>query len=342
MMQVGKTNLITDVLGIQVGNAHDVELKTGVTVLSAKTPLTASYHVMGGAPGTRETDLLAPDKTVQHVDALVLSGGSAFGLDAASGVVAQLRKAGRGFQVGAHLVPLVPAAILFDLMNGGDKSWADNPYPSLGARAYDALGTKFDLGSAGAGFGATCGMMKGGLGSASFRLPSGAHVGALIAANPIGNVTDASGRHFWAAPFEIDQEFGGLGPAHGSGHGQSLDETKVGRLLDRANTTIGIVATDATLTKAELNRLATVAHDGLARAIVPSHLPMDGDLVFAVSTNTFKAPASAIEFSYLCHAASLCVSRATARGIYEAIYYDGDTLPTWSQLNAQSNSHIID
>lgn len=334
MMQVGDKNLITDVAGLCVGNAHDLALKSGVTVLTSDAPMMASYHVMGGAPGTRDTELLDPDKTVQTVDAFVLSGGSAFGLDAASGVVKRLRETGRGFRVGAHHVPIVPTAILFDLMNAGDKNWTDNPYPKLGEAAYDACGTTFELGTQGAGFGALCGIMKGGLGSASFRLDADAHVGALIAANPIGNVTDHTGRHFWAAPFEVDGEYGGVGSPNSAGQGQSLDQTKLGRLIERANTTIGIVATELTLSKAELKRLAVVAHDGLARAIVPSHLPMDGDLIFAVSTQKIKHNPTSIEFAELCHSAALCVSRATARGIYNASSQPGDTLPTWSELNS--------
>ena len=334
MMQVGAKNLSTDVKGILVGNAHDEVMKTGVSVVSGPTAFTASYCVMGGAPGTRETDLLAPDKTVAEVDALVLSGGSAFGVDAATGVVDQLRKAGRGFVATGYSIPLVPAAILFDLSNGGDKNWSENPYPELGRRAYDALDDRFDVGSIGAGFGAQCGMMKGGLGSASFTLSNGVTVGALVAANPVGNPTDASGKYFWAAPFEVDAEYGGFGAPKAGAHGQSLDQTKLGALEARANTSIAIVATDAALSKAEAHRLSTVAHDGFARAIVPSHLPMDGDLIFAAATGNMPAPKTLLEFSEICHAASLCVARAVARGVFHASAHPGDRLKTYQELNS--------
>ncbi len=333
MMQAGTKNLITDVQGILVGNAHDEKLKSGVSVVSSDAPFTASYFVMGGAPGTRETDLLAPDKTAIGVDALVLSGGSAFGVDAASGVVERLRKAGRGFIAAGHPIPLVPAAILFDLNNGGDKNWSQNPYPELGRRAYDALNDNFRLGSFGAGFGAQCGMMKGGLGSASFTLSNGITVGALVAANPVGNPTDESGTHFWAASFEVAAEFGGLGPPSGGAHGQGLEQTKLGALMPQTNTSIAIVATDATLSKSEAHRLATVTHDGFARALVPSHLPLDGDLIFAAATDKMPAPQTILEFSEICHAASLCVARALARGVFYARTYPEDRLKTYQKLN---------
>jgi len=163
-MKTGPRNLITDVEGLLVGNAEDDLLRSGVTVLTADRPFTAAVHVMGGAPGTRETDLLAPDRLIGAVDALVLSGGSAFGLDAASGVAAGLRAKGRGFAVGDQRVPIVPGAILFDLLNGGRKDWQDNPYPALGRMALDRAEAAFALGTAGAGRGALCRGLKGGLG----------------------------------------------------------------------------------------------------------------------------------------------------------------------------------
>ena len=335
MMQPGTKNLITDVQGVLVGNAHNENLKSGVTVFSSEQSFTASYSVMGGAPGTRETDLLDPDKTVTDVDALVLSGGSVFGLDAATGVVERLRNNSRGFVAQGYIVPIVPAAILFDLSNGGQKDWKENPYPELGRQAFDKLSRDFDIGSAGAGFGAQCGMMKGGLGSASFLLTNGITVGALVAANPIGNPTDCSGRHFWAAPFEVANEFGGLGAPQGSDHARSLLNIKLSSLSDMVNTSIGIVATDAVLSKAQAKRLATISHDGLSRAIVPSHLPMDGDLIFGVSTNQIPLPQNPINFSELCHAASLCIARAVARGVYHAQSYQGDYVKSWQALNAE-------
>ncbi len=326
----GPRNLITDVPGLRVGNAQDDALKSGCTVLLGDSALTASYCVMGGAPGSRETDLLEPDKSVAQVDAIVLSGGSAYGLDAASGVVAGLREAGRGFALHDLRIPLVPAAILFDLLNGGAKGWAENPYPALGRAALDTASADFDLGSAGAGTGALTGMEKGGLGSASLVLDSGLTVGALVAANPVGSATTPGGRHFWAAPFEVDGEFGGLGPDPRAGLGRGIESRKLAAFADRANTTIGIVATDAVLTKAQAKRIATVAHDGLARAILPSHLPSDGDLIFAASTGERRMPAPEADLHEIGHAAAICTARAVARAIYHASPAPGDLLPCWS------------
>ena len=278
----GPLNLITDVTGLTVGNAQDDALKSGVTVLIGEAPFTAGVHIMGGAPGTRETDLLSPDRTVAEIDALVLSGGSAFGLDAASGVADALRERGRGFSVAGQNVPIVPGAILFDLANGGNKAWQDNPYKRLGRAALDNAAARFSLGTAGAGTGATTANLKGGLGSASMVLPSGHTVAALVSVNALGSVTVGDGPHFWAAPFEVGDEYGGLGPAVNRPDA-AFPATK---LSAHANTTIGIVATDAALNKAQCSRMATAAHDGIARAIVPSHTPMDGDLIFAAATGT--------------------------------------------------------
>ena len=331
-MKTGPKNLITDVAGLRVGNAQDDILKSGITVLSSDTPFIASVHVMGGAPGTRETDLLAPDKSVAAVDALVLSGGSAFGLDACSGVVDRLRAAGRGFKVGPATIPLVPGAILFDLLNGGQKDWADNPYRYLGRAAFDAASDEFALGTIGAGTGALSAMVKGGLGSASLQLPDGTMVGALVAANPVGAVTTPGDHHFYAAPFEMNGEFGGLGPDSNSGLGLVLESRKTAAMSPRENTTIAIVATDATLTKAQCKRMAVAAHDGIGRATVPAHTPHDGDLVFALSTADHEVEDRML--ALIGHAASLCLSRAIARAIYEATPAPGDLLPCWRDLNA--------
>ncbi|MEX1233970.1 MAG: P1 family peptidase [Roseovarius sp.] len=321
--RAGPLNLITDVAGLRVGNASDAAIKTGTTVLTADAPFTAGVHVMGGAPGTRETDLLAPDRMVQQVDALVLSGGSAFGLDAASGVADALAQAGRGFAVGSARVPIVPCAILFDLLNGGDKAWTANPYKRLGAEALAACDTDFDLGSIGAGTGALTATLKGGLGSASYVLPSGHTVGALVAVNALGAATVANGPHFWAAPFEMGDEFGGLGAARDFGDVHA-PPTKQGG----GSTTIAIVATDAMLDQSQCTRLATAAHDGMARALIPSHTPMDGDLVFAASTGarTLRGPGEAL---MLGHAAATCLARAIARAVWMARPAAGDTLPCW-------------
>ncbi len=329
-MLPGPRNLITDVSGLRVGNAEDHTLKSGTTVLTADAPFTVSVHVMGGAPGTRETDLLAPDKSVTKVDALVLSGGSAFGLDACSGVVDGLRAAGRGFAVGPAVIPLVPGAIVFDLLNGGQKDWKENPYRALGRQAFEAAAKDFAIGTAGVGTGALTAMMKGGLGSASLVLPDGSTVGALVAANPIGSVTTPGDRHFYAAPFEIDGEFGGLGPDTATGLGRVLESRKARAMSMRENTTIAIVATDAKLTKAECHRVSIAAHDGIARATVPAHTPHDGDLVFAASTGGRDAG----DVTLIGHAASLCLARAIARAVYEATPADGDILKCWKDYNA--------
>lgn len=323
-MTPGPKNLITDIPGLRVGNASDAAIKTGVTVLTADAPFTAGLHVMGGAPGTRESDLLAPDKTVQQVDALVLSGGSAFGLDAASGVADALRAAGRGFAVGDQRVPIVPGAILFDLLNGGDKNWPENPYKRLGAEALANAATDFRIGTTGAGTGAMLATRKGGLGSASATLPSGHTVGALVAVNALGDAT-VDGTHFWAAPFEVGEEFGGHGPAKTIPPG--LPPTKLAS--HNANTTIAIVATDATLDQSQCTRLATAAHDGMARALVPSHTPMDGDLVFAVSTAGKPLTDPVADTLWLGHAAATCLARAIARAVYHATAAPNDPVPPY-------------
>jgi len=326
----GKRNLITDVNGLKVGNSSDRETKTGATVLVGEKPFVAGLHVMGGAPGTRESDLLAPDKLVQEVDALVLSGGSAFGLDAASGVADALREAGRGFEVAGQRVPIVPGAILFDLANGGKKNWGENPYKSLGREALSTASEAFELGTTGAGSGATLADLKGGLGSASLVLENGLSVGALVAVNAVGGVTTNDG-HFWAAPWEFNGEFGGMGVGTDFDPGQP-PRTKVN---PGAATTIAIIATDAVLDQAQATRLAVAAHDGMARAIHPSHTPFDGDLVFVAATGKKPVSDPVLDPLLLGHAASVCLSRAIARGVYEARPAAGDVLPTWQEKFAQ-------
>lgn len=333
-MLPGPKNLITDIPGLHVGNASDTSIKTGSTVLAANQPFTASVCVMGGAPGTRETDLLAPDKSVAQVDAIVLSGGSAYGLDACSGVSDRLRADGRGYKIRDANIPLVPGAIIFDLLSGGDQGWTENPYRYLGRTAFDALSDTFELGTVGAGTGAMTAMTKGGLGSASLVLPNGSTVGALVAANPMGSVTTPGDRHFWAAPYEIGSEFGGLGPDMATGLGRRLESRKITAMLERGNTTIAIVATDMALSKAQCQRVATMAHDGIARACVPAHSPADGDLVFALSTDARPMTSPDRDLAMVGHACALCLSRAIARGVYHARAEPGDILPTWSDLNA--------
>ncbi|MEM6381368.1 MAG: P1 family peptidase [Pseudomonadota bacterium] len=335
-MKVGLKNLLTDVAGMRVGNAQDQSLKSGVTVVVSDAPFTASVHVMGGAPGTRETDLLAPDKSVQAVDALVLSGGSAFGLAACDGVMAGLRDAGRGFAVGPARVPIVPGTIVFDLVNGGDKVWDENPYPMIGKAAFEAAADTFELGSTGAGTGALDGMVKGGLGSASLCLDCGIIVAALMAVNPVGSVTTPGMQHFWAAPYEMNDEFGGRGPDPRGGLVEPPASRKAELIAkagqDRANTTIGIVATDASLTKAQCHRLVVAAHDGIARAIQPAHSPFDGDLVFGAATGSGPIVDDAT-LAQIGHGAAVCVARAIARGVFEATPQPGDMLPTWKEQN---------
>ncbi|NUB46628.1 P1 family peptidase [Fertoebacter nigrum] len=325
-MRPGPRNLITDVAGLRVGNAADSGLRSGATVLLGDAPFIAAVSVMGGAPGTRETDLLAPDKLVHGVDALVLSGGSAFGLDAASGVADGLRLMGRGFAVGVQRVPIVPGAILFDLLNGGAKDWAENPYKALGRAALAAAGAEFALGTAGAGFGAMTGRWKGGLGSASCVLENGVTVGALVAVNALGSVTVGEGRQFWAAPWELDGEFGGLGlPGAFPANAEPAPRKRMGEA-----TTIAIVATDAALTKAQAQRMATAAQDGMARAIVPSHTPFDGDLVFAAATGAHELADPLADSFLLGHAAACCLARAIARAVYLARAMPGDLQPAWA------------
>ena len=331
-MRAGKRNLITDVAGLRVGHAHDAQVRTGTTVLVGERPFTAGLHVMGGAPGTRESDLLAPDKLVQEVDALVLSGGSAFGLGAADGVMEGLRAQGRGFAVGDIRVPIVPGAILFDLLNGGDKGWDQSPYPRLGRAALEAAAAEFGIGSAGAGYGAMTGNLKGGIGSASAVLENGLTVGALVAVNALGSVTVGDGAQFWAAPYELDGEFGGLGAA------TRFDPQAEPRPEKRAGeaTTIAIVATDAALTQAQCTRLATAAHDGMARAIVPSHTPLDGDLVFAAATGAPPLSDPLTDTFQLGHAAACCLARAIARAIFAATSMAGDPQPCWQSRFGQN------
>jgi L-aminopeptidase/D-esterase-like protein len=323
-MRPGPKNLITDIPGLRVGNADDANLRSGVTVLTADRPFVASVHVMGGSPGTRETDLLAPDRMVQEVDAIFLSGGSAFGLDAGAGVMAGLRAADRGFAVGPVRVPIVPGAIVFDLLNGGDKGWSESPYPVLGRAAFDAAARDFALGTAGAGFGAMTGSLKGGLGSASCVLPSGLTVGALVVVNALGQATVGETRHFWAAPFEEGTEFGGLGPAPLLPQDVPLPRKRLGEA-----TTIAVVATDATLTKAQAHRMAVAAHDGMARALVPSHTPLDGDLVFSVAAGSKPLADPLSDPFQLGHAAATCLARAIARAVYLARSEASDLQPSW-------------
>lgn len=337
-MLPGPLNLITDVPGLSIGHADDAGLKSGVTVVVPDTPAVASVMVLGGAPGSRDTELLAPDQTVPAVDAIVLSGGSAFGLDAAGGVQARFAEIGRGFAIGPAVVPIVPGAILFDLLNGGDKRWGRfSPYRELGyAAAAAAKADAFPLGTVGAGAGCSVsgpngGALKGGLGSASAVLPSGVTVGAVVAVNALGAATIGDGPHFWAAAFEEGDEFGGLGWPSPIPAAARAIRTKFGAVSSLANTTIGLVATDATLTKAEARRLAVMAHDGFARALWPSHTPYDGDTIFALSTGRLPLGTAPTDFLELGAAAAAVMARAIARGVFNATASADDPWPVWRQ-----------
>jgi L-aminopeptidase/D-esterase-like protein len=331
----GARNLLTDVAGLRVGQAVDRRLASGTTVILCDEPTTAAVHIAGGAPGTRETDLLAPENTVQAVDAIVLSGGSAFGLDAASGVQAWLREVGRGFVVGPHRVPIVPAAILFDLPASRGESWGRYPpYRELGYAAAEAAGLDVALGTEGAGTGAVTVDVKGGLGSASVLLDSGITVAALVAVNALGTPLVGGTRHFWAAPFEMGAEFGGLGFPHPLPRDATLPRTKAGASA-RSNTTIAVIATDAVLGKAEAKRLAVSAHDGFARALWPAHTDYDGDLVFALATGAGGGIPTPVERVEMGAAAAAVMARAIARGIHAASPLQGDRVPTWVEISAR-------
>lgn len=327
----GKRNLITDVAGLSVGNADDARLKSGVTVLISEEPAVAGVQVLGGAPGTSETDLLEPHNIVDTVDGIVLSGGSAFGLDAASGVRAALSEQGRGFAYGELRIPIVPAAILFDLANGGDKKWGERPpYFELGRRAVANIGAQFDIGTAGAGSGAFTAGLKGGLGSASTVLSNGITVGALVAVNAAGSAMVGDTRHFWSAPFEIGKEFGGLGLPHPMPASAQEPRIKHRQARPGQNTTIAVIATDAILTSAGAKRLAIAAHDGFSRAIWPTHTPVDGDLVFALATGGSGRTPDLNDMMDLHAAAMTTMARAIARGIYAATPAAGDIFPCWA------------
>lgn len=309
-------NLLTDIDGLSVGHCTDSALGSGVTVIVFDAPAVASGIVMGGAPGGRDTALLDPSMTVGTVDALVFSGGSAFGLDAAGGVQAGLREIGRGLQVGTTRVPIVPQAILMDLLNGGNKDWGlHSPYREMGYQAFVAAAKgEFALGSVGAGTGATTATVKGGLGSASAISSAGHRIAALVAVNALGTPVIGDGPHFWAAPFEENGEFGDLGmPPRFS----STDRAMRLKGVAVTATTIGAIVTDAIITKAEAHRLSIMAQDGLARALLPAHLPFDGDTVFAASTGT-RPMVGMVDFLELCHLATSVMARAIARGIFEA------------------------
>lgn len=318
ILHPGPANLITDVEGLRVGNAQDSRVRTGVTVVLPEAPAVAAVDVRGGAPGTRETDALDPTCLVETVDAVVLSGGSAFGLEAAAGVTNWLAAQGRGLRVGAAVVPIVPSAILFDLLNGGDKGWGEAPpYGALGRAAAVAAGAEFRLGTAGAGYGARAGDLKGGLGSASALAPDGLQVGALVAVNSHGATTMPGSACFWGWALARGDEAGSQRPP--SAPPLPFDEPDAPAGLVGGNTTIGVVATNARLTKAQARRVAVMAQDGLARAIRPLHTPYDGDTIFVLATGRWAPPAPSDQaLMRIGSAAADCMTRAVMRGVYLA------------------------
>ena len=344
-------NLITDVAGVRVGSAHDARLASGVTAVIFDEPAVASIAIHGGAPASRDTELLAPHMTVERVDGFVLSGGSAFGLDAAGGAMAYLASIGRGYRVRSAVVPIVPGASLNDLYNGGDKDWGRMPpYWEFGFRAAaSASANPFQLGTAGAGFGATTLDLKGGLGSTSAATSGGFRVGALVACNAAGRSTRGEAPHFWAAPYERIGEFGGLGvgavdavaleaalsaPPAGFATARA-DNADISVLKSGApaSTSLAVVVTDAALTKAQAKRLAVMAQDGLALALRPAHAPTDGDTVFAAATSRITRPPDLRDLTEIGMLAAECVARAVARGVYEAtaLAVEG-AQPCWRDL----------
>ncbi len=330
VLRPGPRNAITDVADVLVGQADDAALASGVTAVLFEHPAVASVDVRGGGPGTRETDLLSPEKTVEKIDALAFSGGSAFGLDAAAGVMAALAEQGRGFAVGPARVPIVPGAILFDLTNGGDKDWGRfPPYRDLGYQAATRARREVALGSVGAGLGARTATLKGGLGTASAVLPEhGPTVGALAIVNALGSATVGESARFWAAPFEMEAEYGGLGAEPEL---DPKDWFSPAKPVAGANTTLALVATDARLTKTEAKALAVMAQDGLSRALIPCHTPFDGDVVFAAATGHFELGEDRLAMlAVLGHVAAMTLARAVARGVYEASALPfPDAQPAW-------------
>jgi len=322
-------NLITDVPGLLVGQATEERAASGVTVVHLGGAWPAAVDVRGGGPGTRETEALAPENLIGRAHAVVLAGGSVFGLAAADGVAAALSARGIGLTLrpGSPPIPIVPAAVLHDLGNGGDKLWGlAPPYRALGMQALDHASADFALGSVGAGRGAMAGLIKGGIGSASIDLGGGLIVGALIALNSIGSALMPDGVTYWAWPFELDDEFGGAKPPPGPVRivDPAPDESRLnalGRLQPGANTTLGVVACSAVLTNVECKRVAMMAQDGIARAVRPAHTPFDGDTLFATASGAialdpdFQRPA---QVGRIGSAAADCVARAIARAVFHS------------------------
>ncbi|MCR9255680.1 MAG: P1 family peptidase [Alphaproteobacteria bacterium] len=320
-LRTGAKNCLTDIAGVQVGHGDDPANRTGVTAILTPGRAVAGVDIRGGAPGTRETDLLRPDNTVERVDGIVLSGGSAFGLAAADGVAEVVHGRGGGFDTGEARIPILPAAILYDIPlrpNGAVEPRVD--YRALGMAAAEAASeTLSPLGNVGAGFGARAGFLKGGLGTASIVSDRDVAVAALAAVNAFGSPVMPGSDCFWAWPFEREGEFGGRIPDKGiAGHPLALH-----READSGvNTTLAVVATNATLDKASAQRVAVMAHDGFARALRPVHTPFDGDAVFVLATGDGPVPGPET-LALIGTMAADCVARSIARGVYHAETIDG-------------------
>lgn len=321
----GPHNDLTDIKTLKVGQVHDVARATGVTLVLPDEPVVTAVDVRGGGPGTRESDVFNAGGLVDKADALVLSGGSVYGLATGDGVCAELGAVGKGFGLidlpGVPRSPIVPSAILYDLANGGDKSWgATPPYLDLGRQAYHAASdSPIELGRYGAGYGAMAGTLRGGTGSASFVTQDGFTIAALVCVNSFGSVKIPGSDAYWAWPFEQGDEFGGLKPDPVSlTDCNNWGESKINPGA-RQNTTLAIIGTDAVLTPSQAKRLAVMAQDGLARAIRPVHSPFDGDVVYAISTQDKALGVSEdLTLARLGSLAADCLSRAVARGVFEA------------------------
>ena len=327
--QRGQYNSIIDVAGLRVGHAHDEARATGVSVVLPDDRSIAACDIRGGGPGTRETDALAPENFVDAVDGIFLSGGSVYGLAAGSAITDWLGARGKGFRLVENVLPspIVSGAILFDLANGGDKDWGEQPpYYDLARRASIAADhAAFDLGNVGAGYGALAGHVKGGLGSASCITEDGFEIGALVAVNSFGAVVRPGTRRLWAADYEADDEMGGVEDDRKPDMGDIFANTKMSA-SPRTNTSLAVVAVNATLTPSEVRRVAMMAQDGLARAIRPAHAAVDGDSVFALATGRREMGGGgggvsgmrALEVSRLGAWGADCVSRAVGRAIWSA------------------------
>ncbi|MFH7336747.1 P1 family peptidase [Streptomyces sp. KHY 26] len=332
---------LTDVAGVRVGHATRTGQGrlTGTTVvLAPEGGAVAAVDVRGGGPGTKETDALDPRNVVQRVDAIVLTGGSAYGLDAASGVMAWLEERGRGVRVGpdpAHVVPVVPAACVFDLGRGGDfraRPDAATGRAAVEAAAATAPGAPVPQGCVGAGTGAATGRLKGGVGTASTVLDSGITVAALVVANAAGSVMDPETGvlygELWEGRADRPRE-----EVHEAAL-RRLEETGAGRTPPPLNTTLAVVATDADLTKAQAQKLAGTAHDGIARAVRPVHLLHDGDTVFTLATGTHPLDPHPLALNEVLAAAADMVTRAIVRAVRtaESVEGPGGTWPSYGEL----------